>query len=348
MSDYKLEFKLKQHTPIIHFQHNQHGASLRASELKPKLDKFILRKLGEEKLGANRTSDEYYEEGIKIAKQKKWLIGKGEHPALDYKVKVKAIEELDNYKMIVSQNRQQKWQTSYPTFFANMGKDNKDELVNFTLYKDVDIRAICFIEGLKDKIKELFADFLFVTNFGTRQSKGFGSFYLENTENLNSDIPYLKININQNINDVFNVINYYHQRLKSGVNLSYQKTDRNQHPIGIRFCHYKEAFIKIYLRNIRANYIWDKKWLKEKYFPLPIDTNEKRFVRALLGLSYDFDFKTIENLCNPNGTLPRNRTKVSIEIDINDEIQRIKSPILYKPIKTGNEWRIYITQVSHL
>lgn len=43
---YKIEFKLKQHTPLIHFQHDQHGATLRASELKPKLDKFLIRKLG--------------------------------------------------------------------------------------------------------------------------------------------------------------------------------------------------------------------------------------------------------------------------------------------------------------
>jgi len=35
---YKLEFTLKQHTPIIHFQHDQDGATLRATEVKPKLD----------------------------------------------------------------------------------------------------------------------------------------------------------------------------------------------------------------------------------------------------------------------------------------------------------------------
>ena len=87
---YKLTFKLKQHTPIIHFQHDHHGATLRASELKPKLDRYILRKFGKEELGADKTSDEYYEEGIKIAKQKKWLIGRGDHPALDYHVRIKA------------------------------------------------------------------------------------------------------------------------------------------------------------------------------------------------------------------------------------------------------------------
>ena len=42
---YKLEFTLKQHTPIIHFQHDQEGATLRATEVKPKLDRFIIEKV---------------------------------------------------------------------------------------------------------------------------------------------------------------------------------------------------------------------------------------------------------------------------------------------------------------
>ena len=41
---YRLQVKLKQHTPLIHFQWNQKGATLRASELKPKLDKFIIQR----------------------------------------------------------------------------------------------------------------------------------------------------------------------------------------------------------------------------------------------------------------------------------------------------------------
>ncbi len=42
----KITITLKQHTPLLHFQSTQDGATLRASEVKPKLDKFILTKLG--------------------------------------------------------------------------------------------------------------------------------------------------------------------------------------------------------------------------------------------------------------------------------------------------------------
>lgn len=36
---------LNQQSPILHFQHQQQGATLRASEVKPKLDRFIKEKI---------------------------------------------------------------------------------------------------------------------------------------------------------------------------------------------------------------------------------------------------------------------------------------------------------------
>ena len=44
-SKFKVNFTLKQHTPIIHFQSDQSGATLRATELKPKLDSFLIEQL---------------------------------------------------------------------------------------------------------------------------------------------------------------------------------------------------------------------------------------------------------------------------------------------------------------
>lgn len=54
---YRLEFTLKQHTPIIHFQHDQYGATLRASEVKPKLDIGLIEiTLGEQPLNKQTIS----------------------------------------------------------------------------------------------------------------------------------------------------------------------------------------------------------------------------------------------------------------------------------------------------
>ena len=54
-----LTIKLNQHTPLIHFQHDQIGATLRASEVKPKLDKYIISRLGDEHY--DTLPDEEYE-----------------------------------------------------------------------------------------------------------------------------------------------------------------------------------------------------------------------------------------------------------------------------------------------
>ena len=40
----ELRFTLKQHTPLLHFQYEQERATLRVSEVKPKLDRYIVEK----------------------------------------------------------------------------------------------------------------------------------------------------------------------------------------------------------------------------------------------------------------------------------------------------------------
>ena len=41
----KLELDLKCHAPIIHFQPEEEGATLRASEVKPKFDRYLMKKV---------------------------------------------------------------------------------------------------------------------------------------------------------------------------------------------------------------------------------------------------------------------------------------------------------------
>ncbi len=343
MSKYKLEFTLKQHTPLIHFQHDQDGATLRATELKPKLDRFLIQKLGLTQIVQKNGK----EKEVPKEEFKHWFINDGkEHLALDYKVRIEAKEKNTNVWMEPRQNRQRKWETKFPTFFANMGKESKEELVNFTYYNDIKAFITCFIPKLKTKIDNHFPEFLFKTNFGTRQSKGFGSFTTEKESDKNT--PYLLvvkketldgknyiIDPNISFRDIFEIIHYYHQRLKSGINYSYYNKNNRQ-----PFCHYKKAFIREYVLT-KYNYEWDKKWLKEKFLGIKSNNHEKKFVRALLGLAYDFRFTKKRNPCNPKGILPKYEVEVSIDTN-EKEIQRIKSPILYKPIKINNEWRIYI------
>ncbi len=63
---YKLEIKLKQETPMLHFQSDEPGAIIRGSDLKPRLDKFLEKKFQK---GINGTKDykvKIWVEGTKL------------------------------------------------------------------------------------------------------------------------------------------------------------------------------------------------------------------------------------------------------------------------------------------
>ena len=101
---YKLEFTLKQHTPLIHFQHDQTGATLRATEVKPKLDKYIIEEFG----GIDKLR----------LKNPEWLIGDGKHSALDYKIKLIPIDQSVEFL-----KSPEHWDgVTNPIFFGNMGE----------------------------------------------------------------------------------------------------------------------------------------------------------------------------------------------------------------------------------
>ncbi|KAA6310435.1 hypothetical protein EZS27_038260, partial [termite gut metagenome] len=93
----KLTVTLKQHTPLIHFQHEQEGATLRSSEVKPRLDRFLFPIIGGNENYIQYDKEQAFKEkidfdsrtklerGILIAKNKNWLVGSGQHNSLDFK-----------------------------------------------------------------------------------------------------------------------------------------------------------------------------------------------------------------------------------------------------------------------
>ena len=85
-----LTVTLKQHTPLIHFQHDQYGATLRASEVKPKLDRFIFSLL---------------EEGKEEAKRRGWTKGNDRTLSLNYKLKIKSSVEDQLYFIMNDRKR---------------------------------------------------------------------------------------------------------------------------------------------------------------------------------------------------------------------------------------------------
>ena len=165
---HKLEIKLKQHTPLIHFQHDQDGATLRASEVKPKLDKYILRLLTPEEIGQGER-----EGWIKSRNGKVWL---------DYKMTIEAREPRDVSMTVLEETdrrtHNQKcddigrplYKTqNYPDnlnslIMGNMGGRIREDVLNFVMFGNVFLSLIFNSERLYTNVKNEIFNFFFVTD----------------------------------------------------------------------------------------------------------------------------------------------------------------------------------------
>ena len=345
----KLEFTLKQHTPLIHFQHDQAGATLRATEVKPKLDRFLI--------------ETCKEHGIDF---KKWLIGNGEHEALDYKLSFVPIGK-NIQPTIISPKinpKNNKFEAPYPMVLANMGGAyNKEELRDLIQFESIKGRIIAFNQDIIDCILKYISKFFATENFGNRESKGFGSFtvtdYQIGTEEKKTitwdekivypkDTFYLQIETSD-VKKVFEVIDYYWKRLKSGINYSYnRKLEKCMASTNPEL--YQKAFLYKYLESPKiSSFNWEKRKIKRDFFnkSIPPSPKDEKFARAFLGLPDKFTYAKTSEFCNP--TKPKTYIKTRIELDIEhkekDEfkkIDRIPSPIIFKPIQIDRHFNIYI------
>ena len=142
----KLTLELEAQSPHIHFQHNELGVTLRASELKPKLDKFLKRKM-------NNNSED----------------------ALDYKVSIIVKESKPTVELGVLGSKGKQIEESYSIYFANVGVKEEAKKIK-GIWANSEITFICFNNEIKKCIQENIVEFFYVTNFGTMQNKGFGSY----------------------------------------------------------------------------------------------------------------------------------------------------------------------------
>lgn len=317
-----LNIQLKQHTPIIHFQHYQEGATLRASELKPKLDKFLI-----EKLKLTAVDDR----GRIVPKREylKWFNNK-EKLSLDYKVKI----ESDSVSLNgISDNK---------TYFGNMG-DKKENKQYMWSDKPIKLSIFVFDQLLENELKKYLAEFFAENNFGTRQNKGNGSFYIDESDQkykpienvLPKNVYFLSIKVTDN-NSIFRIIDYYYKRLKSGINFNFDNKCKAE---------YQKSYLYKYF-NAQTTKGWEKRFIKEEFFGLYKDNIKKYFIRALLGLPGNFMFKKTKEPCHK-----KNDKKINFSYEISDdydievyhpEIDRYKSPITFKPIKYKDNTKIFV------
>lgn len=288
--------QLKQFTPMIHFQSEQPGATLRATELKPKLDKFLMH------YAFNDVFDKYkkFLIGYKDGTQEKQFQDK---KALNYKVHIRT--DANKINLINLDTPPYKF-----LYFGNMGKKENKIRAVFT-DADIEIEFFSFHSELIDIIKENIASFFALNNFGARQNKGFGSFYIKNNAQFLDSlkkvkkqflcIPYKKHNYIEMMNDIYII----YLLLKTGVNFP---------KIGGSEPSYHKSFLFQYMLN--KNIGNEKKFIKERFFKLNQNRDEhmpKKYVRGLLGVSKGVNF--------------RGKGEISYS---NTEIERFKSPITFK------------------
>ena len=334
-----LTIKLRQHTPLIHFQHDQEGATLRASEVKPKLDKFVLTKLGQ--------GD--YQAGFSLAKQKGWIVGKGDHPALDYKISIESNSKIQNVELLFGPNRKGKYTTYYeeitikngeekcdhnpfPFLISDMGgKDSIDELLNMCMYKNTTL-SICasnieLIKTISQNISRFFA----LHNFGQRQTKGFGSFTVEYLKIDNQNEYTIKdwndykksydngtwvlcFDLNKSDNDfrrqlmLFSVIDFYWRCLKSGINYT-KRLIKDDTVKEIYKERYLKAYLWTYLNITKGSYTWEKRRLKN-VFNLEAESPQRNYIdnpnsavfaRGMMGCPVNYEYRVPTGRLNERG-----------------------------------------------
>jgi hypothetical protein len=295
---YSCVFDLVQHTPLIHFQALQKGASLRATELKPKFDRFL-----KEKLSKELKKDDL---------EKLYLKGQ---KAFDYKVFIEPIKE-----------KYEDFEEYSPLFFGNIKPKNMSDEEFERIKKrkkktySLKIKFYSFKPEMIEYINKYFEAFLANTNFGTRQSKGFGSFYLDKNFNV-SLIEANKVYSFKTKNWEEDIAVFY-KFLRAGIN---EKG------------FYTKPLIFLYAK--KQEWEWDKRAIKEWFFSdelekqkqkyrnsdvLWFESDNKYLVRDLFGLSTFQYWKTYGIKVTKKSVRKNEKGK--------PYYGRMKSPITFKVI----------------
>lgn len=318
---YTLTIKLKQHTPIIHFQseYARDGAILRATEVKSKLDKFITKQLSG-----------------KIPKE--WKIG--ETDALDYKIRIKAPLSCDVWDLEYTKQNGKK-ANLFPIFFGNMGneKASKPKKLVYT-DKEVELTIWSLHQDLLREIDDNIGSFFLMNNFGTRQSKGFGSFMaigkILDTSSINKISIKAKGESLNDFKDLFDSLDLFYKTLRSGINndpfyfrslLFFYVCNGNEE---LKNYYYDKLAIRSYFGHFKPNREHDK---GQKYESKISVGREPRLFRDMLGLS------SSQSWMYYNAKITKTHKKKDKK---SPEIVRFKSPIMLKPIKEGNVFIVYI------
>ena len=327
---YKLEFTLKQHTPIIHFQHHQDGATLRASEVKPKLDKFLRERLKQIK---PLVYDKHFDLIDSLSDSRKETNTPSPYKLIVLPVNDDSIEKFIIASYIPRNNIHDYETKGYkildrtPYFADNASlkvNNLQDSKLGLMLKAGKELKLVFrfFNPQWEEVLVESLPEFFINTNFGSRQSKGFGCFLpsnislqeLENLLKLTFPIAYRSKSF-KDLREVFIGIDSVYKNLKSG--------DRNS-----------DSELRKYFNELRPVREWEKPSIQEKIAEISrlnirirSKTSNRQFIRALLGLPEIYEYPKHGGI------------KAKVKPSIGVAIERYSSPILFKVF----EKTVYLT-----
>lgn len=356
----KIEVKLVQDTPMWHFQGASEDCCLRATEVKPKLDKFLIAKI---KRGEIPDIEQIPDS---------WWINKEQQTALNYKMRTTrtGIHRLNELN--------ERGRSLYPLYFGNMGP-NAPRNMRLVRFEDVKLEIIVPDEAAENEIDDKASNktlgyiingnlpqFFASTSFGTRQDKGFGCF---SVESILADGKEVRIDKRQvpecakycftvpkcEYHELFQYINYFHKVIRSGVNERgcYVKSLMYGFAKSKGGCVWDKPVIRaafqfnndLYqyicgvktLNELNAN-CWEKIVNRKKNYTHPVRIElkkeefhkrdkllkEKNLWRDALGLATSQDW-----------VFYGSKVKTVLHGNAGEEV-RFKSPIDYRPIPSGN------------
>lgn len=340
MNDWQKEYKLVQHTPLIHFQHSEPHACLRATEVKPKLDRFLIEQL---------EKDDRFGDG----RWKKWFVGDGSQQSFDYMMRItpnsEQVERTQSIERAIARAEHRPPNANlheiHKNYFGNMASGNNiQDTIRKTFkeslfYKDgLTLTIRCFIPELLTFIDEHIRGFFMMHNFGTRQRKGFGSFTVDISTKPNApkgfdlvgkycpNAYYCKLDNDVNADALLDAVWVISAFLRSGFN----RGEGN----------YIRGFVFRYFQREKNPLANDKAFVKQKVLHNvyneatrgehlhPYGNNVRyRYVRGLLGTNENSRFCR-----DPRGETREDRTVHNIYIHSAEGVERFPSPLLFKPI----------------
>lgn len=340
MNDWQKEYKLVQHTPLIHFQHSEPHACLRATEVKPKLDRFLIEQL---------EKDDRFGDG----RWKKWFVGDGSQQSFDYMMRItpnsEQVERTQSIERAIARAEHRPPNANlheiHKNYFGNMASGNniqdtiRETFKESLFYKDgLTLTIRCFIPELLTFIDEHIRGFFMMHNFGTRQRKGFGSFTVDISTKPNEpkgfdlvgkycpNAYYCKLDGNVNADALLDAVWVISAFLRSGFNRGegnyvrgfvFRYFQREKNPLAN-----DKAFVK---QNVLLN-VYNEATRGEHLHPYGNNVRY-RYVRGLLGTNENSRF------CRaPRGETREDRTVHNIYIHSAEGVERFPSPLLFKPI----------------